>query len=74
VRLSLTVPELVVASWKTDRESVVRAVHPGLEPATVAGDHLVSVVALRVGGGRLARLPLPPFSQLNVRTYVTFEG
>ncbi len=74
MRLFVTVPELVVASWTTDRESVARAVHPGLEPATVAGDHLVSLVALRVGGGRLARVPLPPFSQLNVRTYVTFEG
>ena len=74
VRLALTVPELVVASWKTDRESLVRAVHPGVEPATVGGDHLVSLVALRVGGGRLGRLPVAPFAQLNVRTYVTLGG
>lgn len=74
VRLTLAVPELVLASWKTDSESVARAVYPGLEPATVDGDHLVSLAALRVAGGRLGSVPLPPFSQLNVRTYVMFEG
>ncbi len=74
MRLSLKVAELVLASWKTDRESVARAVHPDLEPATVGGRYLVSLAALRVGGGRLGRLPVAPFAQLNVRTYVAFGG
>ncbi len=74
MRLSLNVPELVLASWKTDRESVARAVHPAVEPTTVGGDYLVSLVGLRVGGGRVGRLPIVPFSQLNVRTYVAFGG
>ncbi len=74
MRLVLSVGELVLASWRTDRDSVARAVYPGLEPATVAGDHLVSLVAVRVAEGRLGRLPVPPFAQLNARTYVRFEG
>ena len=74
MRLTLTVPELVLASWKTDGESIARAVYPGLEPATVGGDHIVSLAAFSVAGGRLGPLPVLPFSQLNVRTYVAFAG
>ena len=50
------------------------AVGNGLEPALVDGRHLVSIVGLRFGGGRLGRLPVPRFTQLNVRTYVEWEG
>ena len=74
MRLVLAASELVIASWKTDRAAVARSVHPAVEPATVGGDYLVSVVALRFAGGRLGALPLAPFSQLNVRTYVSYEG
>ena len=38
------------------------------------GRHLASVVAIRFGAGRVGRLPTPPFTQLNVRTYVEDEG
>ena len=34
------------------------------------GRHLVTIAALRWQSGRLGRLPVPPFSQLNVRVYV----
>ena len=47
---------------------------PGLEPAPVDGRHLVTIAAMRWAGGRLGVLPLPPFSQLNVRVYVEHEG
>ena len=38
------------------------------------GEHLASVVAVRFRGGGLGRLPVLPFSQLNLRTYVEADG
>lgn len=66
--------DLVIASWETEPESVRRAVAAGLDPLAVDGRFLVSLVAFRVTGGRLGKLPVPPFSQLNVRTYVSWKG
>jgi hypothetical protein len=74
MRLELSVRDLVAASWPVEPDAVRHAVGNGLEPALVDGRHLVSVVGLRLGGGRLGRVPVPPFSQLNVRTYVEWEG
>jgi hypothetical protein len=74
VRLTLALRELVLATWATDRDSVARAVYPGLEPVEVGGAHRVSIAVLRFAGGRLDRLPVPPFSQVNVRAYVRFDG
>jgi len=74
MRLRLEIRDLLLASWETDRESVERALPPELEPADVEGRFLVTAVCLRARGGRLGRLPVPPFSQLNVRTYCTWEG
>ncbi|MGH2995641.1 MAG: DUF2071 domain-containing protein, partial [Gaiellaceae bacterium] len=71
---SVNVRDLVLASWETDAERVARTLPPGLEPAEVDGRHLVTLAALRYQGGRLGRLPVPPFSQLNVRAYVEWEG
>jgi hypothetical protein len=73
VLLRVDVDDLVIASWPTSREAVARTLPPGLAPAEIAGRQLVSVVALRYGGGRLGLLPIPPFSQLNVRVYVTWR-
>lgn len=74
MRLRLDVRDLVLASWRVERESVARTLPPGLEPVDVDGEQLASLVAFRCVGGRLGRLPVPPFSQLNVRTYVRFRG
>ena len=60
---------LVLASWETDADSVARALPGRLEPATVDGRHLVTIAALRWAGGRLGILPVPRFSQINVRLY-----
>lgn len=70
MRLRLNVHCLVVASWPVTPEAVRRAAPPGLEPAAVDGEHLASIVAVRFRGGRLGRVPVPPFAQLNLRTYV----
>lgn len=74
MRVSLRVRELVLASWPVDPAAVARVAPAGLAPAAVDGRHLASIVAVRFGPGRLGRLPTPPFSQLNVRTYVEDEG
>ena len=60
VRLRLAVHDLVLASWPVDPTAIRRAVGAGLRPAAVDGRHLVSVVALRFGAGRLGRLPVLP--------------
>jgi len=61
--------DLVLASWETDPELVARTLPAGLKPATVDGRHLVTLAALRWDGGRLGVLPIPRFSQVNVRVY-----
>jgi hypothetical protein len=67
------VRDLVLASWETDAEQVARTLPAGLEPATVDGRHFVTIAALRWDGGRLGRVPIPHFSQLNVRVYARYE-
>jgi hypothetical protein len=69
VLLSLAVRDLLIASWETQRETVARLLPRGFEPVEVDGKHLVSIVTYRVENGRLGRLPVPSFSQLNVRVY-----
>jgi uncharacterized protein YqjF (DUF2071 family) len=61
--------DLVLASWETDPDRVRDTLPAGLEPATVDGRHLVTLAALRWEGARLGGLPVPRFSQVNVRVY-----
>jgi Uncharacterized conserved protein (COG2071) len=74
VRLAVHVRDMLVASWRTDAASVARTLSHGLLPAEIAGEHLVSAAFFRYAGGRLGRLPVPPFSQLNLRVYTSWEG
>jgi uncharacterized protein YqjF (DUF2071 family) len=74
VLLRHRVRDLVLASWETDAEQVARTLPRGLEPAPVDGRHLVTIAALRWDGGRLGRVPVPHFSQLNVRVYARHAG
>jgi uncharacterized protein DUF2071 len=73
VRLALDVRDLLVVSWPVERDTIARALPRGLEPVEVEGRHLISLAALRYAGGRLGRLPVPGFSQLNIRAYVSWE-
>ena len=74
MRLRLAVRDLLICSWPIDPVSIERVAPGVLAPAPVDGRHLVSVVAIRFGAGRLGRVPTPRFSQLNVRTYLEDEG
>lgn len=72
--LSLRVRDVLLATWEVEREQVARTLPPGVRPAAVDGRHLVSIAALRYGGGRLGGLPVAPFSQLNLCAYVEHGG
>jgi hypothetical protein len=74
VRIRLNVENLLLASWETGAEQVRSVTPPGAEPAAVDGRYLVSLVSFRVRSGKLGALPVVPFSQLNVRTYVSWKG
>jgi hypothetical protein len=74
VLLRHRVRDLVLASWETDAGQVARTLPRGLEPAEVDGRHLVTVAGLRWDGGRLGYLPVPRFSQVNVRVYARHRG
>jgi hypothetical protein len=74
VLLSLRVRDLVLASWAADPSQIVRALPAGLAPADVDGRHLVSFAGFRCAGGRLGAVPVPRFSQLNLRAYAEHEG
>jgi hypothetical protein len=69
VRLRHRARDLVLASWETDPDRVAKTLPAGLKPATVDGRHLVTLAALRWEGARLGVLPVPRFSQVNVRVY-----
>ena len=71
MQASLRVRDLLIASWETGEDDL-RAVLPrGLEPMPLDERFLVSLAAFRVEGGRAGRYPVPPYSQLNVRAYVS---
>lgn len=72
--LRLDLRHLVLASWPVDPGAAARALPPGLEPAEIEGESLVSLVGFRCVGGAVGRLPVAPFSQLNVRLYVEHGG
>jgi hypothetical protein len=67
VRVSFRTRDLVVVSWPIAREDAVRLLPADLEPVTVDGRYLVSVVAMRHEGALR-------YGQLNIRTYVRHDG
>jgi hypothetical protein len=67
VRVSFRTRDLAVVSWPIAREDATRLLPPGLEPETVEGRYLVSVVAMRHEGALR-------YAQLNIRTYIRHEG
>jgi hypothetical protein len=67
VRLSFRIRDLLAASWTIERQDAERLLPSGLEPATVEGEYLVSLIAMR-------HQSAPRHRQINVRTYVRHEG
>ena len=60
--------------WRVDADALRRVLPPNLELDTYDGAAWVSIVAFRITGARLRGMPpfaaLPPFDEINVRTYV----
>lgn len=73
MRATLRVRDLVIASWEADLERIRAALPDQVDPVALGGRYLVSLVGFHVTGGRLGKLPLLPFSQLNARTYVSWR-
>jgi hypothetical protein len=73
VQASLRVRDLLIASWEADRQDVQTALPKPLEVASLHGRFLLSLAGFRVEGGRIGRIPVPPYAQLNVRTNVTWK-
>jgi len=77
-RLAHTLEELLFAHWRLPADEVRRHVPAELGLDTFDGDVWVTVTPLRLTGLRArGMLPLPrvsSFLELNVRTYVRFEG
>ena len=73
MRATLRVRDLVIASWEADLERIRAALPDQVDPVAFGGRYLVSLVGFHVTGGRLGKLPLLPFSQLNARTYVSWR-
>ena len=63
MRLSFRTRDLVVVSWPIAQEDAERLLPRSLEPSTVDGRYLISVVAMRTEG-KLR------YGQINIRTYV----
>jgi hypothetical protein len=67
VRVSFRTRDLVVVSWPIARGDAERLLPAGLEPGTVDGRYLISLVAMRHAGS-------PRYCQINIRTYVEHQG
>ena len=68
----LDVADLLIASWEIG-EQAARKLTSGLEPARIDGRYLVSIVGLGRVRARAGRVPLAPFTQINLRTYALLE-
>jgi hypothetical protein len=73
VQASLRVRDLVIASWEDERENLDSALPDGVEAAPVDDRFIVSLAAFRVEGGRVGRVPVVPYAQLNVRTPIVWK-
>ena len=74
MRASLRVRDLLIASWETDRESLENVLPEEVDAAPSEGRFRVGLAAFHVDGGRIGRLPVLPYAQLNVRTDVLWNG
>ena len=59
-----------MATWDTGLGQVKRSLPAGFEPLALDGRGLVSLVGFRAREVKLGAIPAPPYSGINLRTYV----
>ena len=70
MQLRQPIRDLLLATWEVDARSGRRAFPAGFEPIVADGRALVSVACFRNRLARLGPLPVPPYTEIDVRTFV----
>jgi len=71
--IGVRIGHLLIASWPAERDRLARHLPRVLEPTTVDGAYLVSLVGFRYERAGTGALPLPRLCQLNMRTYALYR-
>lgn len=66
--------DLLLATWEVEPARVRARLPAGFEPIVAGGAALVSVACFRNGIARLGPLPVPPYAEVDVRTFVVDPG
>lgn len=71
VQLRQPIRDLFLATWEAETEKVAARLPTGIAPIAVGGRALVSVACFRNRFARLGVLPVPPYTEVDLRTFVT---
>ena len=70
MRLRQPIHDLLLAVWRADAEDVASRIPDGFEPTVVDGRVPVAVACCRNRLARLGVLPVPPYAEVDLRTFV----
>jgi hypothetical protein len=70
MHLRQPIQNLFLATWETDAEQVKAHLPDGFEPITAGGRALISAACFRNKLARLGALPVPPYGEIDLRTFV----
>jgi hypothetical protein len=70
VHLRQPIRDLLLAAWQVEAEAIAPRLPDGFEPIAVGGRALVAVACFRNRLARLGVLPVPPYGEVDVRTFV----
>jgi Uncharacterized conserved protein (COG2071) len=70
VRLRQPIHDLLLALWRVEAGDVGSRLPNGFEPTLVDGRALVAVACFRNRLARLGALPVPPYAEVDLRTFV----
>ncbi len=71
MQLRQPIRDLFLATWELESEPIKAQLPDGFEPITVRGRALVSVACFRNRPALLGMLPVPPYAEIDVRTFVS---
>jgi uncharacterized protein YqjF (DUF2071 family) len=70
VQLRQPIRDLFLATWETEAERIRERLPEGFEPIASGGRALVAVACFRNRLARLGVLPVPPYAEIDLRTFV----